>query len=235
MTSHLYNHGRCFGGLPRVFLAAGIWLAGAGSLTAGSAWDAAPKPASDRPDANVYRLNERLEPHCRRVAVLPLAANASEPETKSGAAALESVLHAELGKLALFELVFISPADVKRWTGKFSWAAEEKLPADLLKQVGESSGCDAVLFVRLAHYRAYSPLQVGWNLKLVDAATRQIIWAVDEVYDAGQPVVADRAKHYYRRHGHTGLPLQDRRTILMSPRLFGEYAANAALATLPKR
>ena len=235
MTSHLHKRGQFFGGFPRMLLAAGIWLAGAGLIAAGSAWDASPKPASGIPDANVYRLNERLEPHCRRVAVLPLAANASEPETMSGAAALDSVLHAELGKCALFELVFISPADVKRWTGKFSWAAEEKLPAELLKQVGESSGCDAVLFARLAQYRAYAPLQIGWNLKLVDAATRQILWAVDEVYDAGQPAVADQAKHYYRRHGYTGQPLQDRRTILMSPRLFGEYAASAALATLPKR
>lgn len=89
MTSHLHKRGRFFGGFPRMLLAAEIWLAGAGLIAAGSAWDASPKPASGIPDANVYRLNERLEPHCRRVAVLPLAANASEPETMSGAAALD--------------------------------------------------------------------------------------------------------------------------------------------------
>jgi hypothetical protein len=194
------------------------------------------KPKAGAHQPNAYRLDDRLPPQCRRVAVLPLACNASEPDAEEGARTLEPVLHTELAKCALFELVFISPEELRHWTGKTAWAAEEKLPVDLLGRVRAASGCDAVLFARLAHYRPYGPLQVGFNLKLVDAADPRVIyWAADQVYDAGQPAVARQAKGFYHHQAYAGRPLRDNRTILMSPRWFGQFALSSILATLPSR
>jgi hypothetical protein len=215
---------RVFSGKSLILLA--LALAASSPLPAG---------ATDFPPANAYRQHDRLPPTCRRVAVLPLAVTAAEPEAPDGADVLEPALHAQLGKCGLFELVCISTADVKRWTGKPAWTAEEPLPRDLLDHVRKLSGCDAVLFPRLSSYHPYPPLRLGWNLKLVEVATRQVIWAVDETYDAGQPAVARQAKKFYKRQACTGQPLRDPRTILASPRLFGEFAASAALATLPRR
>lgn len=217
--------------LALAFLLAGLWPGTSAPVPAG---EVKPKAGAHQP--NAYRLDDRLPPQCRRVAVLPLACNASEPDAEEGARTLEPVLHTELAKCALFELVFISPEELRHWTGKTAWAAEEKLPVDLLGRVRAASGCDAVLFARLAHYRPYGPLQVGFNLKLVDAADPRVIyWAADQVYDAGQPAVARQAKGFYHHQAYAGRPLRDNRTILMSPRWFGQFALSSILATLPSR
>jgi hypothetical protein len=163
-----------------------------------------------------------------------LAYDASAPEAEAGARLLEPVLHTELDKCSLFELVVVAPAELRRWTGKTAWSAEEKLPPDMFERVRAASGCDAVLWARLAHYRPYGALQVGLSLKLVDAADpRLIYWAADQVYDAGQPAVARQAKSFYRHQAYTGQPLPDNRTILLSPRWFGQFALSSILATLP--
>ena len=79
------------------------------------------------------------------------------------------------------------------------------------------------------------PLAVGWSLKLVDARQRRIVWAVDEVFDAGKPAVASSARGYYARSIYEQATLRDSNGILGSPRWFGQYAAAAALETLPAR
>ena len=66
-----------------------------------------------------------------------------------------------------------------------------------------------MLFAQLSSYHAYPPLRIGWNLKLVDVVTRQVTWAVDDVYDAGQPAVARQAKKFYQQQHNTGQPLRD--------------------------
>jgi hypothetical protein len=94
---------------------------------------------------------------------------------------------------------------------------------------------DAVLFSRLTQYRAYEPLAVGWRLKLFDTAEPQVLWAVDEVFDARVPEVAAAARRYAQQHPDAGPSVQDAQGVLLSPRRFGRYAASAVVETLPGR
>jgi hypothetical protein len=97
----------------------------------------------------------------------------------------------------------------------------------------ESVGCDAVLFCQLTAFRAYAPLAVGWRLKLVDVRSRQILWAGDEVFDAGQSTVKTGARRYQLEHLHSlesgGWTMEN------SPRYFGQYTLACLLDTLPQR
>jgi len=185
--------------------------------------------------SNVYRAEANLSPEIKRVAVLPLTTLNDDTAMEFGREALWPVLVAELGRARQFELVSVSADELRLLTGRNSWSGEEKLPIDFFDKLKEKLGVDAVLFSRLTQYRAYEPLAVGWRLKLLDAAEPQVLWAVDEVFDARVPEVAAAARRYAQQHPDTGPSVQDAQGVLLSPRRFGRYAANAVVETLPGR
>ena len=159
----------------------------------------------------------------------------TSPESDAGQETLDPVLHAELARCKKFELVFVSTGQLQEWTGRARWKAEEKLPLAFFQKLREELGCDAVLFCRLSHYRPYAPLQIGWNLKLVDSEEPRIWWSVDELFDAGEPATARAAQRFYRKTSAEDGASSDAATVLASPRRFGQFAIHAVLATLPER
>ena len=167
--------------------------------------------------------------------MLPVSVEPGDWQAEERRAELTTVLHSELGKAKAFELVVISPGQLQQWTGKASWNAEEKLPADFFDRLHDGSGCDAVLFSHLRPYRAYRPLVVGWNLKLVKSNTKTILWSVDEVFDASEPRVARAAEDYGRDHVEGTKPMAHMSSILNSPRQFSQFTLGSLLASLPQR
>lgn len=184
---------------------------------------------------NVYTSFNQLPVSLRRVAVLPLACDTKASELEYGRQVLEAVLGEELGKTKKFELVNVSPEQLRIWTGRSAWRAEETLPANFLKVLKEQLGCDAVLFSRLTQYRAYPPLTVGFSLKLAEVDTAEFVWAVDEIFDASEPSVVNSARRYQLSREQLPAALSDSRSILNSPSGFGRYAANSVFQTLPAR
>jgi hypothetical protein len=215
-----------------------LWLCAAlalGSLSWGGCTSARPSQPGSGPGYqpnNVYRANLRLPLDLRRVAVLPVSVEEGDWQADAGRTELQTVLLSELSKCNSFETVLVSPEQLTAWTHRASWRADEALPATLLGQVRQSTGCDAVLFAHLRPYHAYEPLVIGWNLKLAEVRSGAILWSADEVFDAAESSVARTAVAYQRQHVRSAL---DSSSILGSPRLFGQYTLSALLATLPGR
>lgn len=184
---------------------------------------------------NIYRSFNQLPVSIRRVAVLPATCDAAQSDVQSGRDVLESVIVEELGKTKKFEIVTVSPEQLRAWTGRANWRAEETLPPHLLKLLRTELGCDAVLFSRLTQYRAYPPLAVGFSLKLVEIANAEFFWAADEIFDASEPSVVNSARRYQLTREQLPSALADSRSILNSPSGFGRYAANSVFQTLPQR
>lgn len=162
-------------------------------------------PAHD--GCNAYRAVEHLPADVRRVAVLP---DAGDPE-------LRPVFLAELDRAKPFELIPVTPEQLRDWTSKTEWQTDEVLPADLLEKLQQATGCDAVLFCRRTRFSAYPPLAVGWKVMLVHCRNRLTLWAVDETFVADPP-----------KNARLGLKA-------LSPRQFGQSAAAKIVATLPPR
>jgi hypothetical protein len=182
---------------------------------------------------NVYRPAAQLPATVRRVAVLPVTIDADDLVTEEGRDALETVLYTELQKRAAADLVGISREQLRDLTGRKEWTTADALSPDFFERLRAATGCDAVVFSRLTHFRAYPPLGVGWNVQLIDTQKRSL-WAVDEVFDAGNPAVAAAARRYYVRSLHTP-NFCDSSTVLFSPRRFGQFAAAEVSATMPGR
>ena len=194
---------------------------------------------------NIYRQTNALSPQIRRVAVLPIITPGSTEFLKVGVETLGPILYAEIEKCKRFEVIPVSPDQLRQWTGKPGWMADEPLPADFFERVSDATGCDAIMFCQLTRYEPYQPLAVGWKLSLVANPPRgglpartlkdKILWSADEVLDAGEPGVSNAAKDYYGRHLRNEAPSADPSTILTSPSRFGQYTLAALLETLPGR
>ena len=220
-------------------LRAAAWLAAGAALTlpAQNHSQPPPVPMFQPPDQadNSFQDSPVLPAELRRVAVLPLAVDGSPADLSAGGETFGPLLLAELMRTQKFEVIALSQEDLRRQTGRLAWSGAEILPADFLGSLRRVYGCDAVLFCQLTTYRAYAPLAVGWRMKLVDTQTGRILWAVDQVFDAGQPAVLGQA-HLY--HGGGQWVFQDSESnwqVGNSPRLFGQYALAQSLSTLPSR
>lgn len=184
--------------------------------------------------SNVFRKEGTLPAQVRRVAVLPVSYRESSANFVSGKQSLEPVLATELTKASRFESFLVDPTQLKQWTGREHWDAYEALPPNLFKVLVEKTGADAVLFTTLTEYKPYPPATIGWRMKLV-APDADILWAVDELFDASQVAVSNAARRYERDHVRSNSALEDSRSILLSPTRFGQYTLDAILGTLPNR
>jgi hypothetical protein len=184
---------------------------------------------------NIYRMGAALDPEVKRVAILPMTTLQPTEAFQAGVDSLQPLLHAELEKAKRFEMITVTPEQLQNWTGQRVWRADEQLPADFFDRLREETGCQGVLFDQLTRYQPYQPVAVGWKLTLVFNRERQIYWAADEIFDAGDDGVANAARAYESGHIVTQSPLPDPNAILSSPSRFGQYTLNALLATMPLR
>jgi hypothetical protein len=182
-----------------------------------------------RPE-NIFTYSH-LPSYFQRVAVLPLACEAARADLPEGSEVLNPILLAELAKTQKFEVVSVNSEMLRSRTGQSGWTGAEVLPSDFFESLRRSYGCDAVLFCQLTVFHAYAPLAIGWRMKMVDTRTRQILWAADEVFDAGQSSVLNGARHYQLAERQSSVP--DDWAIRNSPRQFGQYAAAQLTARLP--
>jgi hypothetical protein len=214
-----------------ILLAAVVYSTGCGSVTQ---YARNPRTSSFKPD-NYFTQYERLPSFIRRVAVLPIHASADNWYATDGQPQLQPVLQSELGKLNRFELTPVSGEDLRIWTGRAQWSAHEVLPAGFMDRIRRETGCDAVLFTQLQPYHPYRPMVMGWNFRLVDTRISTILWAAEEVFDAGRTEVAVAAKRHYEKQSPEARDLGDADRILLSPRRFSQYTLETVFASVPIR
>lgn len=234
MTEWMSWWGGRLGGLGRI-----VWLALLPGLAgcASRPFFGSTALVSSYEPSNYYVEENVLPADLRRVAMLPLVVGegAATSEMEFGRETLETVLAGELFRRRRFETVLVSPERLRRITGVSGWASGERFSEDFFDKLREELGVQAVLLPELTRYRAFEPLMVGWRLKLVDAAEPRVLWAIDEVFDARDPMVAAAARRHAQANPDTAGALSDDRAVLQSPRRFGRYTASAVVATLPGR
>lgn len=192
--------------------------------------------APDYHPENVFLYSSTLSPDLKRVVVLPVACEGQRPDLGDGCEAMDPIFKAEVVKSGKFEVVSATPETLQNATGRSSWTGAEQLPQQFFDSLHDVYACDAVLFCQLTVFRPYPPLAVGWRLKLVSVQTRQILWAADELFDAGKPSVMSGAEAYQRGGGlHLFHDDHDEWLMSHSYRQFGQYAAAEVLQTLPSR
>jgi hypothetical protein len=210
------------------FIGASVWL----MMVMG--WVGVGRAADGRPD-NVFIYPPALSANLQRVVMLPLISEGQGAGLAEGCEALQPILLEGLEKSKRFEVVSASADILRGGSGRLSWTGAEELPADFFGSLKREYGCDGVLFCQLTVFHAYGPPVIGWRLKLVDARTREILWAVDQVFEANDVVTAKKPWQFLRGPDKSEAIDENRWEVLNSPRQFGQYTVAKVLETLPKR
>lgn len=185
--------------------------------------------------SNYHHPAPSLPPEIRRIAVLPITSSAHDAQAGQGKEHLQEIVRSELDKMGRFEAVYIAPEQLKRWSGRENWRAEDVIVKSTLDKLGAETGAQGILFVHLSNYSPYPPLLIGWKMKLARLDTMEILWALDEVFDAGQESVSNSARRFSKHRVPVNPVLADSRTVLISPAMFARYSLTASLATIPAR
>ena len=212
-----------------VAIAAGVLLVGCESTQ-----------PSEMPNAplhevkNVYKSLAKLPPEIRRVAILPISVDERSPDAVAGREAFQSILFQEALQTHEFEPIDATPAQLTRWFGRPSFAADEVLPANLLDRIEKETGCNAVLLSRLSSYHPYPPVVEGWSLKLVWCKNAETLWTVEDIFDVSDSRVAASARREMKSQEAVSAALVDPGSALQSPRRIAQFSLRSLFGTMPK-
>lgn len=183
---------------------------------------------------NVYRPSPAeiaAGPTVRRVALLPVHLVKADPSRLED---LDNNFRAELTRTGHYEIVRVSRPELAALCGRTQVDSTEALSAGLLDVLRVQYGVDAILFTDITNDNPYRPVSLGVRARLVHATSGAVLWAADNLFDSGNPTVANSARRYELDQQRQSFPLdRDGGAALLSPDRFSRYAANATFATLP--
>ena len=184
----------------------------------------------NRVPSNFY-LDEAKIANIQRVVMMPVhAPNAG----LTSEAEIDQQFLSKLTETQLFEVVYISREDLTRRFGQRSFSSASVLQNTLFEYIYEFSSADAVVFFDLTTYHPFQPIQVGIRGKMITLQDQEIVWAVDEIYDACTKSVSKEAIQYEKKHLTQFEPSKQYDSILMSPTRFMAYSAEKCILTLPE-
>jgi hypothetical protein len=168
----------------------------------------------------------------RRVALLPVYHNRYPAECLQD---LDSAFNSELVKKTVFEVVSVSRPEMEAMIGLREVSSVGRVPGDLIAKLKERYGVDGVMFTDVTHFSPYRPVAIGVRSKLVDTEQGRIHWASDVLFDSSNSEVVAAAREYQRTLGRNNYPVEgDLGAILVSPRLFSQFAAHANYVSLKR-
>lgn len=168
----------------------------------------------------------------RRVVVLPYH---TSPSASCDAAELRDAMMPLLISSGRFEAITLDPSELLSIAGQETFAVAEGLPLSLTGYLIERFKADGVILTDVTACRPYKPLLLGLRCRLLTLPEQEVLWACDEVFDAGVEEVSIAARRYAEERIEQEYPLQRSYSALISPRRFAAYAAHAIYQTLPGR
>jgi hypothetical protein len=168
----------------------------------------------------------------RRVALLPVYHERFPAEALQD---LDYAFNSELAKKTVFEVVPVTRREMEGMVGLREISSVGKIPGDLFRKLKDQFGVEGVMLTDVTHYSPYRPVALGVRSKLVDIETGRIHWASDALFDSSNAGVAEAARRYQKVLGRDNFPIEgDGGAILLSPRLFAQFAAHANYVSLKR-
>ena len=140
-----------------------------------------------------------------RAAVVELENESSYPDISTDTT--DALFHA-LQKKQVFGLFIVRRQD-PLWR---SLQIEPDLPYTLERLLATQTTlkCDAILVGAITHYQPYPHLTIGLRIKLVDLKDGELLWAIEQVWDAADKTIEYRIKHYLQHQTRSGTaPLRE--------------------------
>jgi len=183
-------------------------------------------------ETRAYLAEDITQGKIRRVVVLPLM----NPSRYSDAGPLVTeTLCGELRKAGVFHIQPVSQwqlAEMVHQTG----VVLPRAPNDHeLGLIAKATGADAIVVGTVTQYMPYRPMVLGIRVRMVRAADKEVIWAVDEVYDSSLEEVVNLTAAYSRKVKNVGKWTEgwyDWEKALVSMRYFTQFVCYEVAKTV---
>ena len=143
---------------------------------------------------------------------------------------LTTALSEEIRKKQIFGLDTLYPEDPE-WkrlgiSKDFDFSMKE------LSDIQKKLGVDAVMYGKIVHYRPYPRNSIALNLKMIDCATGELLWAIDQVWDSTDTGIEQRAKAFFDSQMSSGYDPVDWKIVMLSPRIYNKFVTYEISQTL---
>jgi hypothetical protein len=105
---------------------------------------------------------------------------------------------------------------------------------DDLSHIHEALNVDAVIFGTIKRYQSFPHLLMSLHLKMVDVRHRNLLWAIEQVWDSSDRQVELRMREYYRSRIRKGYEPLDWKILVTSPRAFNKFIVDEVGDTFPE-
>ena len=102
-----------------------------------------------------------------------------------------------------------------------------------LSAIRRTLNCDAILAGAITKYRPYPHLTVGLRIKLIDVNSGELLWALEQVWDASDKATECRVKKYFERQLRSGSAALRQELLTVSSLEFVRFVAYEVAETLP--
>jgi hypothetical protein len=139
-------------------------------------------------------------------------------------------LHQSLQKKQWFNLLLLKQTDI-------AWKTLEIRPdsAYTLEQLMTARkllGTDALLIGTVTSYSPYPRMAMGLQLKLVDLRTGQVVWAIQQIWDAADKTTQERIKRYYNQQLRSDFSTIGEQLATLSPINFVKFITYEVTETM---
>ncbi len=99
----------------------------------------------------------------------------------------------------------------------------DKCPLETLKEVYKAFGCNAILTGVVRDYQTYPRLSMSVQMRLVDMADGELIWAMEQVWDGSDKELEKRMKGFFAAEMGGGYEPLNWKMGLVSPNIFNKF------------
>ncbi|RKY10039.1 MAG: hypothetical protein DRP66_00675 [Planctomycetota bacterium] len=187
---------------------------------------------SHTPPADHYYLNPDKDlDTVGRIALVELSNDSAFPRISSQAT---EALFQALQKKQIFGLAIVRRHD-PAWRS-FQLDLNTAYTLEQLSAMRKTLNCDAVLVGAVTEFKPYPHMGIGLRLKIVDLTDGQLLWALEQIWDATDRATEERIMDYYSDHDLVGFATLRERLGTVSSLKFVKFVAYETAETLrPER
>ena len=188
-------------------------------------YNRAPEPMTGH-----YYLNPEMNlADVGKVAIIELENHSRHPQVSAD---FTESLCQGLAMRALFGLKVIYRSD--EIYNSLQLDGERTYTSAQLSSIREALKTDAILTGSITQYQPYPHMNVGIRLRLLDLRSGQLLWALQQVWDGSDKLVAARMKGYFKTQMRKGYEPLKWELAVVSPRHFRKFVVYEIVQTLPK-
>jgi hypothetical protein len=162
-----------------------------------------------------------------RVALVELTNDSAFPQISAD---VTEALFQAVQKKQLFGLIVVRQSDPAFRSLQLDSNAEYTF--EQLSAIRKTLNCDAIMTGTVTGYKPYPHMTLGLRLTLIDLTDGQILWALEQIWDAADKTTENRIKNYYSRHDFMGSTTLREKLVTISPLRFVKFVAYETAETL---